>query len=172
MDVVTPSSDDDRVQVMVDKVLMTNQGGVVLLKTDTEPFAGRVLPIFVDVSQAVNIQMARTQDLPPRPFTHDLITTILNSLGALVVSLSIDDLAQNTFFSTINVELDTEGTSRVETFDARPSDGIALALRADAPILVARTVMERASVDPEEFFAVPEEEGDDDLDDLSDLVGR
>lgn len=172
MEVVTPPSDDDRVQVMVDKVLMTNQGGVVLLKTDTEPFAGRVLPIFVDVSQAVNIQMARTQDLPPRPFTHDLITTILNSLGALVVSLSIDDLAQNTFFSTINVELDREGTSRVETFDARPSDGIALALRADAPILVARSVLERASVDPEEFFAVPEEEGDDDLDDLSDLVGR
>ncbi|MBW3584217.1 MAG: bifunctional nuclease family protein [Euryarchaeota archaeon] len=169
---MTPPSDDDRVQVMVDKVLMTNQGGVVLLKTDTEPFAGRVLPIFVDVSQAVNIQMARTQDLPPRPFTHDLITTILNSLGALVVSLSIDDLAQNTFFSTINVELDREGTSRVETFDARPSDGIALALRADAPILVARSVLERASVDPEEFFAVPEEEGDDDLDDLSDLVGR
>lgn len=164
-----PSEDEDRFQVVVDKVLMTNQGGVVLLKADREPFMEKVLPVFVDVGQAVNIQMGRTEELPPRPFTHDLLTTIMNELGALVISLKIDDLAQNTFFSTIQVEHERNGATETQTFDARPSDGIALALRADAPIFVSRRVLEQAAVDPDEFFVDPEE-GDEDLDDdLADL---
>lgn len=136
----------------VDKVLMSERGGVVLLVTDREPFLGKVLPVFVDTGQAVNIQLALTNELPPRPFTHDLLTTILNHLGALVVELRIDELAQNTFFSTIRIEMERGGESQVESFDARPSDGIALALRAEAPIMVAEKVLQQAAVDPEEFF--------------------
>lgn len=168
------ASNGDKVLVTVDKVLMTNQGGVVLLRADREPYTNRVLPVFVDIGQAVNIQMGRTEDLPPRPFTHDLLTTILNALGASVVGLSIDELAQNTFFSTIKVEMDRGDGTVVETFDARPSDGIALALRADAPILVSESVMEKAAVDPDEFFVEEEDDDEDDEDedgklDLSDL---
>jgi uncharacterized protein len=108
--------------------------------------------VFVDSGQAVNIHLALTHDLATRPFTHDLLTTVLNELGAIVVELTIDELAQNTFFSTLKIEMEKQGETRVETFDARPSDGIALALRADAPIRVALKVMEQAAVDPEEFF--------------------
>jgi len=140
------------IPVSVDKVLMSERGGVVLLVSDREPFVGKVLPVFVDTGQAVNIQLALTNELPPRPFTHDLLTTILNQLGAIVVELTIDELAQNTFFSTLKIEMEKGGESVVESFDARPSDGIALALRADAPIRVAERVLEQAAVDPEEFF--------------------
>lgn len=143
---------DGYIPTSVDKVLMSERGGVVLLVTDQEPFVGKVLPVFVDTGQAVNIQLALTNELPPRPFTHDLLTTILNELGALVVELRIDELAQNTFFSTIRIEIERAGEASVESFDARPSDGIALALRADAPIMVALKVLEQAAVDPEEFF--------------------
>jgi uncharacterized protein len=143
---------DGYIPTHVDKVLMSERGGVVLLVTDREPYVGKVLPVFVDTGQAVNIQLALTNELPPRPFTHDLLTTILNELGALVVELRIDELAQNTFFSTLRIEIERAGESVVETFDARPSDGIALALRADAPIMIAESVLEQAMVDPEEFF--------------------
>ncbi len=173
---MSDAAGQERILVSVDRVLMTNQGGVVLLRADREPFTDKVLPVFVDIGQAVNIQMARTGELPPRPFTHDLITTILNELGALVVGLNIDELAQNTFFATIEVELDKGEGTVTETFDARPSDGIALALRADAPIKVSESVMEQAAVDPDEFFADDDDEDDGDDDsggapafDLSDL---
>ena len=136
----------------VDKVLMSERGGVVLLVTDREPYVGKVLPVFVDTGQAVNIQLALTNELPPRPFTHDLLTTILNHLGALVIELRIDELAQNTFFSTLQIEMERNGETSVESFDARPSDGIALALRADAPIMVSPKVLEQAAIDPDEFF--------------------
>lgn len=140
------------VRATVDKVLVSERGGVVLLATDEPPFEGKVIPVFVDSGQAVNIQLALTHDLAPRPFTHDLLTTILNELGAIVMELTIDELAQNTFFSTLKVEMEKNGKTTVESFDARPSDGVALALRADAPIRVAHHVMEQAGVDPEEFF--------------------
>jgi hypothetical protein len=149
------------VPVSVDKVLLSERGGVILLVTDQEPYVGKVLPVFVDTGQAVNIQLALTNEIPPRPFTHDLLTTILNELGAIVIGLSVDELAQNTFFSTIEIEMERGGKTVIERFDARPSDGIALALRADAPIRIRATVLDSAAVDPDELF------GDDsDSDDM------
>lgn len=145
-------AESDYVRATVDKVLVSEKGGVVLLSTDESPFEGKVIPVFVDSGQAVNIQLALTHDLAPRPFTHDLLTTVLNELGAIVVELTIDELAQNTFFSTLKIEMEKKGETKVESFDARPSDGVALALRADAPIRIAHKVMEQAGVDPEEFF--------------------
>lgn len=146
------TSDNGYLAARVDRVLLSERGGVILLVTDREPYVGRVLPVFVDTAQAVNVQLALSGEIPPRPFTHDLVTTILNQMGASVVELTVDELAQNTFFSTIKVEMERAGESVVETFDARPSDGIALALRAEAPIMVRGTVMESAAVAPEELF--------------------
>ncbi len=153
-----PDSRNGYVPVSVDKVLMSERGGVVLLVSDEAPYQGKVLPVFVDTGQAVNIQLALTNEIPPRPFTHDLLTTILNQLGAIVVELTVDELAQNTFFSTIKIEMERGGETVVESFDARPSDGIALALRADAPIKIRRAVLDSAAVDPDEFFSAAQDE--------------
>lgn len=147
-----PKGKDEYVDCFVEKVLITNQGGVVLLGTHQDAFADKVLPVFVDVGQAMNIQMSLAGHLPPRPFTHDLMTTILNEMGAMVVELTIDELAQNTFFATVGVELEKNGGRQTEKFDARPSDGISLALRADAPIRVKRHVMDEACITRKDFF--------------------
>ncbi|HIE50620.1 MAG TPA: bifunctional nuclease family protein, partial [Armatimonadetes bacterium] len=74
----------------------------------------------------------------PRPMTHDLLLNVIRRLGGEVERLLIDDLWNNTFYAKICINTGEE----VVEIDCRPSDGIALALRAEVPIVVADAVME------------------------------
>lgn len=116
-----------------------------------------------------------------RPLTHDLFTTILNELGSLVERVIIEEIAQNTFFATLHLEMDKNGKREKRSFDARPSDCLALAVRSGAQVLVRRKVLDAAAVDRAKLFGTPpfagapegeheeeeaeEEEEDDDEDD-------
>ena len=101
---------------------------------------GREFRIFVLRDVAVAISMAIENEAPDRPFTHDLIKSMLDRLGATVERVTIDDLWQDTFYAkiTLNYQNDTID------IDARPSDALAIGLRFRAPIYVAESVLDAA----------------------------
>jgi len=141
-----PPEGSEKVPVKVENVLMSSQGPVVLLTPQNGAFQGRVLPIFIDHSQALNIQIALEGEISPRPMTHDLFSAVLNELGAIVDRVVIEELTQNTFYASLFVQIERNGKADVRRFDARPSDCIALAVRVNAPIEVRKSVMESASI--------------------------
>ncbi|MDX1612413.1 MAG: bifunctional nuclease family protein [Candidatus Thermoplasmatota archaeon] len=129
----------------VDDVKMSTQGPVVLLVPEDDP--SNVLPIFIDHAQAFNIQSALTGQVPPRPMTHDLMNHIVQEMGGVVERVVVEELAQSTFFASLFVDVDSNGSAEHHHFDVRPSDGIALAVRAQAPIFVRRKVLDEAALD-------------------------
>ena len=98
----------------------------------------RAIPIWIGVfeAQAIAIKMADVS--VPRPLTHDLIKNILEVVQATVSRIVINDMEDKTFFAVILLSIDGNEV----TIDSRPSDAIALALRVDAPIYVAKKVLD------------------------------
>lgn len=100
------------------------------------------LPIWIGLAEATAIASALKQVELSRPMTHDLLKNIIDELDARVVRIVIRGLEENTFLA--DIELAVGETSRI--IDARPSDAIALAVRVNAPIVVAAEVLARAQV--------------------------
>ena len=125
------------------------------------------LPIWIGVFEANAIALRIEGVEPPRPMTHDLLRSSLETLGATVERVLISDLRDNTFYATIFLR--HHGAE--VTLDARPSDAIALALRATAPIFVLKEVLDKAKAvdlatdasDEEKLKKWLEEAGPDDL---------
>jgi hypothetical protein len=115
----------------------------ILLK---EVNGNRRLPIIIGAFEAQAIALEIEGIKPPRPLTHDLLKHITDNLGATIVEVVIDELRENTFFAKIILEV----SALTNEIDARPSDAIALAVRAQAPIYVSETVMEVAAFIPSE----------------------
>jgi bifunctional DNase/RNase len=99
-----------------------------------------VLPIWVGLFEANAIALEIEKATMPRPMTHDLLRNVIDGLNATVTRVVVGALLENTFHATI--WMDQQG--EVVAIDARPSDAIALALRADCPIYVSRQVLDRA----------------------------
>jgi bifunctional DNase/RNase len=110
---------------------------IVLLK-DLED--KEVVPIWIGFFEASAIATQLEKVQLPRPMTHDLIKNFLDTLGITIIRIEVNDLRENTFYAIIHLEMD--GTPFA--IDARPSDSIALALRADAPIYVHEEVIEKS----------------------------
>jgi len=110
---------------------------IVVLKDDDEKF---FLPIWVGIFEANAIALQLENVSTPRPMTHDLLRNMINELDAQVTRIVINDLRDSTFFAQIRV---LAGGKTLEV-DARPSDAIALALRTEAPIFVAQSVLDQA----------------------------
>ena len=122
---------------------MVGKQPIVLLKT---VLTNRFLPIWIGHPEAAAI-LARLQDSEtPRPMTHDLFATALDEMDAEVVKISVVEMKDSTFFAKITLQRDG---SEVE-LDARPSDAIALALRAKAPIFAADDVIEQSAIQMED----------------------
>ena len=100
-----------------------------------------VLPIWVGIFEANAIAMQLEKIVSPRPMTHDLLRNVLRQLDARVERVVITDLRDNTFFAAIHLERNGESL----LVDARPSDAMALALRADAPIFVDEEVLHKST---------------------------
>ena len=113
---------------------------IVLLKTVD---GNRFLPIWTGHPEAAAILMKLQNASTPRPMTHDLVTDILSQLDAQVVRVAVTELRENTFFAQVTIQQDG---SEIEV-DSRPSDAIALAVRAEAPIFVADEVIEESAIE-------------------------
>lgn len=117
-----------------------NSSPVLLLKeTDTQ----RTLPIWIGVYEANAIATCLAGIEPPRPMTHDLLHSTLLKAGYTVKRVVITELKDNTFYATIG--LDSDAGELV--IDSRPSDAIALAVRAESPIFVSEEVLEQSAID-------------------------
>jgi len=118
---------------------------IVVLKDDDEKF---FLPIWVGIFEANAIALQLENITTPRPMTHDLLRNMISELNARVLRIVINDLRDSTFFAQIRLAI---GTDRTLEVDARPSDAIALALRTEAPIYVAQSVLDQAqTISPED----------------------
>ena len=113
---------------------------IVLLKTAE---GNRFLPIWIGHPEAAAILMKLQGASTPRPMTHDLFAEVLDQLEAQVVRITVTELKDNTFYASITVQQDG---SEIE-IDSRPSDAIALAVRAEAPIFAADDVIEESAIE-------------------------
>ncbi len=118
---------------------------VVVLRAED----GRILPIYIGISEAVAIHSALKNEIPPRPMTHDLLVEVIRRLDAKVEKIVIDDLVDNTFYARLILR---RGDREIE-IDARPSDSIAVAVRLGAPIYIDESVLDEAYKDelPDDF---------------------
>ena len=146
----------DMLEVVIDSIrvsLMSQQRIVILREKDTE----RYLPIWIGVYEAESITIALQEVEVARPLTHDLLANVISQLEARVIRVEVVALRDDTFYGNIVAEKD----GNVLNIDSRPSDALAIAVRAHVPILVARSVMDTAGIIPEEDLqeqpAEPEE---------------
>jgi uncharacterized protein len=104
--------------------------------------AERSVLIFIGKFEAMSIWLALEGASADRPLTHDLLNNVVDRMGGKVERILIDDLWNNTYYAKMTISYD----GKTLDVDARPSDGIAVALRAKAPIYMAESVLERAAV--------------------------
>ncbi len=116
-----------------------NRNPVVLLRDSGDR---RALPIWIGQTEAKAIISALENQPAPRPMTHDLIINLLEGWGMVLDRVIIHSLQDNTFYAVLTVK---QGEIKKD-IDARPSDAIAVALRADCPIWVMEEVISQASV--------------------------
>lgn len=121
------------------RVSLLNYQRVVILK---EKDADRFLPIWIGQPEADAIALKLQDMAPPRPMTHDLLHAVVGDLGGSIEHIVVSGLDHDTFFA--KVVLSTG--ERTIAVDARPSDALALAVRAKVPIYVEEAVLERAGV--------------------------
>ena len=132
------------IEVKIDSIrvsLMSQHRVVVLKETD----ADRYLPIWIGPFEADAITVQLQEIQVARPLTHDLLKSLIDEMGATISHIMVSELKNDTFYARII--MDVNGNSL--EIDARPSDAIALAVRAHAPLFVAEEVMEMASIIPE-----------------------
>ncbi len=128
-----------RVGLMNPQLTRLNSQYVVMLK---EKEAERYLPIFIGQAEANAIAIKLRGETLPRPLTHDLLRSIVDSLGASVDSIIVNELKNDTFYAKIILNVDG-GQMEV---DARPSDALALAVRTDVPIYAEESVLDKAGI--------------------------
>jgi bifunctional DNase/RNase len=134
----------------------TQQNIVILREVDGE----RILPIWIGPGEAQAIRRILAEEPFPRPLTHDLLHLVVEGLKARIARVVIADLRENTFYASVFVERDSE----VLSIDARPSDSIAVALRAKAPIFVNEALLQpapKAEDEPAETEEAPRELSDE-----------
>ncbi|MBF6592982.1 MAG: bifunctional nuclease family protein [Thermaceae bacterium] len=112
---------------------------LVILKADT----GKVLPIVIGALETQNIMVFLSGEKPPRPLGPDLFVNTLDLLGVKILRLEIVELKEGTFYGRLVLK----GRGLEYDVDCRPSDGMAIALRAEADILVAETVLQDAGLE-------------------------
>jgi bifunctional DNase/RNase len=132
------------IEVKIDSIrasLMSEHRVVILKDLSSERF----LPIWIGRYEAEAIAIRLQNIEVPRPMTHDLLANSINEMGGEISHVLVSDLRNDTFFAKINVQINGQSVE----IDSRPSDAIALAVRANAAIFVEEHVMEEAGIVPE-----------------------
>ena len=121
------------------RVSLMNYQRVVILK---EKMAGRYLPIWIGPAEADAIAVKLQGVTVPRPLTHDLLRSVIDSLGVTIDSIIVNDIKNDTFYAKVILNVNGEQMQ----IDSRPSDALALAVRAEAPIYADEAVLEKAGL--------------------------
>jgi bifunctional DNase/RNase len=139
------------VEVHSIRVSLMNQQRVVLLKEQHED---RFLAIWIGPAEADAITIELQGKRHSRPLTHDLLKNVIEELNGRIVHIFVNDIRNEIYYARLVIEVDGEKID----MDARPSDAIALALRAKAPIFVSEAVMEKSGIEPEDELDLEAEE--------------
>lgn len=145
------------IEVIVDsiRVSLVTQSRIVVLR---EKESDRQLVIWIGHAEADSITLKLQGHEVPRPMTHDLLNNLIRELGGTLEYIHIHDLREDTYYAALVV--DQNGKRR--EIDARPSDSIALAIRAQVPIFVTDSIMDKAAIAPtEEEPTAPVREGEE-----------
>jgi bifunctional DNase/RNase len=137
----TEAAGMDELEMTIDSIRVSpmNYQRVVILK---EKDADRYLPIWIGPAEADAIAV-KLQDLAvPRPLTHDLLRTIIDTLGGAVSHILVSDLHNDTFYAKILIRVNGD----LKEIDSRPSDALALAVRSQVPIYAAKSVLDKAGI--------------------------
>lgn len=118
-------------------------GAYALILSETD--GTKRLPIIIGTFEAQAIALELEHIKPPRPMTHDLVRNIIQSFNSFVKHIYINELREGTFYAQIVYDSDGEQVEQ----DARPSDAIAVAIRFNAPIYVAKNIVEEAGIESE-----------------------
>lgn len=135
----------DYLAVRVSRVVLTAEGGGVLLQSETD---GRLIPIFIGGTEAISIGLRKEKQKYTRPLTHDLLDSVVRQLGGELVKVQVERIENNVFIGRIFLR---QG-ERTFDLDARPSDAVALALGNQVPIFVAKAVLDEAGIRPEDLL--------------------
>jgi bifunctional DNase/RNase len=136
---------DEMIEVVIDSIrvsLMSQQRIVILRERNAE----RYLPIWIGIYEAESITIALQEVEVARPLTHDLLRNVFRELNATIQRVEVVSLRDDTFYGNIVVDVNNQ----ILNIDSRPSDALAIAVRAHVPILVAKPVMDSAGIIPEE----------------------
>src|ERR671918_2592098 len=139
------------IEVKIRALMMDpNSGTPIIILKDVQ--SDTMLPIWVGAYEANAIALEIEKIAPPRPMTHDLLRNLIIELGMKVERVVVTSLRDNTFYAVIEL---TSGNGDPMRLDSRPSDAIALALRADCPIFVDLEVIQasRNSISTDEDAA-------------------
>jgi uncharacterized protein len=145
----------DMVEVVIDSIrvsLISQQRIVILREVD----ADRYLPIWIGIYEAEAIALALQDVEVARPLTWDLLKNIFTILDARIIRVEVTSLHDDTYYGNIVAEVD----GRKLDIDSRPSDAIALAVRAHVPILVSRPILDSVGVIPEDDMQETSKEKD------------
>lgn len=123
---------------------------IILLKTAD---ANKFLPIWIGHQEAAAILIKLQGTDLPRPMTHDLMSSIINTLSAEVMKVTVTELRENTFYALLTLRLDT---TEIEV-DSRPSDALALAVRTNAPIFASEKLIEDNAIEFDHEVEDPDE---------------
>jgi hypothetical protein len=131
----------DMIEMTIDsiRVSLMNYQRVVILK---EKMADRYLPIWIGPAEADAIAVKLQEVNVPRPLTHDLLRSVIDALGASIDSIIVSDLKNDTFYAKIILNVD----GKQMEVDSRPSDALALAVRAGVPIYAEEMVLDKAGI--------------------------
>ncbi|MDP2924323.1 MAG: bifunctional nuclease family protein [Candidatus Omnitrophota bacterium] len=127
------------IEVELSRIIIDEQKReqVVVLK---DKKGGRFLPIVVGTVEAAAIRMQLNGFVPPRPLTHDLMRSLIESLGVRLEKIVIDKLVDNTFHAKLYLKT---GDNGIKVIDARPSDSIALAVRTKSPLFIEEEIFKK-----------------------------
>ena len=128
-------------EVTISDVSITNVGFAIFLKPTSDSSA-RVVPIFIGPLETYSISSALDGVTPPRPNTHDLMIQMVRELEARILHVVINDIIGNVFYARIVIQSE----DGIVELDARPSDSVALAIRARCPIYMHEKVYKEAAV--------------------------
>ncbi|HPR34489.1 MAG TPA: bifunctional nuclease family protein [Anaerolineaceae bacterium] len=152
------------------RVSLTNQDRITVLK---EKDSERYLPIWMGVPETDSITIALQGVAIARPLTHDLIISVMNALDIRLERVEVINLENDTFYASLILE--QNGVRKI--IDSRPSDAIAIAIRAKAPVFVDEDILDAVGIRPEDVLpqARSEEDSSDvdaDLDIFEDFLGQ
>jgi len=135
------NTDDDKVEVRIYSIATSLTESIIFLD-ETE--GTRILPIWIGPMEAQAIAIRLSGYPSPRPMTHDLLFSVIKTLGLKITGVTITDIVENTYYSSLRIT-EADGTAP-RLVDARPSDAVAMAVRFGCPIYINERVFGKTQV--------------------------